>query len=132
MKLTKMVYVASAYTAKNKNLSQHAKKNLERFRERSVTKCIGFLHDIYPYAFIGPITQSYQTAPFTKSKKGSFKYWEKIDLTFVSRCDELWVFTLPGWKESTGVKAEIKFAKAKKIPVKYIDYRTYEIKSKED
>ncbi len=121
MKLTQMHYVCSPFTAKGIG-SKRLKRNLETMRERLVTEAIGKLHDQFPFAFIGPITQSYQTAKFTKSKTGAFDSWRLIDLTFVDRSDEVWLLNLPGWEESTGVKEEIEYARKKKKPIKVIEW----------
>jgi len=48
-------------------------------------------------------------------------FWEKYDRKMLAQCDEIWVLTLPGWKGSTGVKAEIEIAKELGIEVRYWD-----------
>lgn len=52
-------------------------------------------------------------------KNGEF--WLKQDFAVLKHCDELWVYKMEGWEESVGVKAEIEFASAAGIPIKYID-----------
>jgi hypothetical protein len=47
---------------------------------------------------------------------GDWSFWERFDLDTLSRCDELWVLRLPGWDKSRGVRAEIEYANAHKIP----------------
>jgi len=37
-------------------------------------------------------------------------FWWRIDAEFIKRSDEVWVLMLDGWKESTGVQAEIRLA----------------------
>jgi hypothetical protein len=49
-----------------------------------------------------------------------WEFWERIDLEFVKKCDELWVLKLDGWEESKGVWAEICIAKSLDLPVKFI------------
>lgn len=113
MKLTKQIYVASPYSHKSKKIM------IQRFKD--ITRIIGILQDTHPYAFIGPITQSHQTAMHMKKSEGSFKHWARRDYTYIYNSQELWVVKLPGWTISVGVQAEIEFAKAIGIPVKYID-----------
>jgi len=48
-------------------------------------------------------------------------FWERIDVEFVKRCDELWVLKLNGWEESRGVCHEVDCAKFLDIPVKFIE-----------
>jgi len=51
-----------------------------------------------------------------------WKAWQKIDEDMILRCDELWVATsIPSWRESVGVAAEIEFALSHEIPVRFVD-----------
>ncbi len=54
-----------------------------------------------------------------------WKFWGKFDDEFIKICSKLLVITLKGWKESTGVTAEIKLAKKYGIPIEYIDPEPY-------
>lgn len=123
--LTKMYYVASPYTAKEGTPFERTKLQQKRFN--AVNKAIGRLNDIYEYAFIGPITQSHITVKHQKNKNTTFANWAKKDFTYISRCDGLWVLMLDGWRESTGVQEEIKFAKAHNIEVKYLEPRNLQL-----
>lgn len=109
---TKLIYLASPYS--------HESKDIMRSRFEMVTKVAAKLQDTYEYAFILPITMSHVTAGYMKNKGTSFADWEIRDLTYLSKCDELWVVCLKGWEESKGVEAEIAFAAKQKIPIKYL------------
>ncbi len=134
MKLTKMIYIASPYNYYH--WCPLIDWVIKFYRYYKITKIIGMLQDKYKYAFIGPITQSHHTSKYMKSKCGLFKSWELRDLTYISRCDEVWVIKMSGWKESKGVQAEIKFAKnivlagyneswsSDPVKVRYIDPET--------
>ena len=50
----------------------------------------------------------------------TWDFWKKYDLEFLAQCRKLYVLMLDGWKESTGVQAEIQFAKDHHIPIEYI------------
>lgn len=115
-KLTKMIYIASPYS--------HKSALIRHFRVESIDKAIGKLQDRYPYAFIGPITQSARTVEYMKSKGTGFESWETRDLTYISRCDEVWIVKLAGWEKSVGVIKEIAFALENNIPVKYLTPKT--------
>lgn len=117
--LTKMIYIASPYSPKGVHKIFH--KVIKYFRYLKITKVIARLQDEYPYAFIGPITQSHHTAKYMKCKCSLFKSWQKRDLTYISHCDEVWVMKMKDWDKSTGVKAEIKFAIKNNIPVRYLE-----------
>jgi len=47
-------------------------------------------------------------------------YWLRYCLVFLRKSSKLYVLQLPGWKESKGVQAEIKFATSRNIPIEYI------------
>ena len=115
--LTKMIYIASPYTSKKLDPVEKFQEEVDRYM--AITQYIGELQDQYPYAFIGPITQSHNTAMFMSNKDTTFANWEARDKTFIARCDELWVIQIDGWMESVGVRAEIKFAHEQGIPVFY-------------
>lgn len=116
MKLTKLIYLASPYS--------HKGEFIRNMRYNLITKITGKLQDRYPYAFIGPITQSHNTAPYMESPNTEFTSWAIRDLTYISRSDEMWVVMIDGWKESKGVQAEIEFASNQNIKVRYINPET--------
>ena len=51
----------------------------------------------------------------------TWDYWRIFDLTLLEKCDELWVLTLDGWRESVGVKAEIDFAVEHGMTIRFIE-----------
>lgn len=124
MKLTKMIYIASPFTYKHQDSNMRMRVEEERFE--LVTKAIAKLQEKYPYAFIGPITQSHITSKYMSQKNSEFNYWRKRDLTYISRCDELWILPLEGWQESMGVQEEVKFAKKHKIPIRKLSLKLIE------
>lgn len=113
----KMIYLASPYS--------HKSRRVENKRFKEVTRVAAELISEYGHSFILPITQSYQLVKIKPELGGSFANWKKIDLHFVSKCDEVWVVTMDGWKESIGVQAEIEFAKKKGINIWFIDPKTF-------
>lgn len=57
--------------------------------------------------------------------KGDIKdgdWWLKQDFEVLKRCDELWVYQMPGWEDSYGVTREIQFALNNYIPIKMLHY----------
>lgn len=128
--LTKLIYLASPYSYKincssdsRRCICKKIKKQEEKYRYILITKIAGKLQDRFPYAFILPITMSHNTARYMKTKGGGFEHWETIDFTYISKCDEVWVVTMNGWKESIGVMKEIEFATKNKIPIQYYDFK---------
>lgn len=51
---------------------------------------------------------------------GDWTYWGEYSRQLLAMCKEMHVLCLPGWDESTGVKAEIELAKELGIPIKYV------------
>jgi hypothetical protein len=54
-----------------------------------------------------------------------WQFWKGLDEEFVRICCRLLVVTLPGWKESTGVTAEIAIADREGIPDEFINPEPY-------
>jgi len=127
MRLTKMVYLASPFTCYYE--SNTLKHQIERFRYDLITEIGGKLELIYAYAFILPITMSYNTAKYM-NVSGEFKYWARRDLTYISRSDEVWVVQMEGWEDSIGIREEVKFAQENNITVRYVHPETLKISKK--
>ena len=51
----------------------------------------------------------------------NWEFWRELDRQFLKVCSGIYVITLKGWKESTGVTAEIELAEEFGLPVEYID-----------
>src|ERR1019366_6179583 len=94
-----LVYVASPYT--------HPDKEVVDARNLEVILAMGYLMNKYTgLSFYSPICHTHPIATHCKLPI----YWgfrKQFDETMLSRCDALWVLCLDGWKESTGVRAEI-------------------------
>lgn len=52
----------------------------------------------------------------------SGNFWLDFDFAVLAKCDELWVYQMPGWERSVGIAKEIEFANNNKIPIKYLEY----------
>jgi hypothetical protein len=66
------------------------------------------------------------THPVTRfGLPGDWEYWAEYDKVMLSRCDELAVLCLDGWRESVGVRAEIAIAKEAGMPVRFIECRKH-------
>jgi hypothetical protein len=51
-------------------------------------------------------------------KDGDF--WLKQDFAILDKCDEIWVYMMPGWSDSYGVTRELDRAKRLKLPIEYL------------
>ena len=54
-----------------------------------------------------------------------WEFWNGLDRQFIKVCSGIYVITLDGWKESTGVTAEIGIAEEMGLPVSHIDPAPY-------
>jgi len=52
-----------------------------------------------------------------------FEFWQTHNRAILAKAAQLWVLTLPGYKTSTGVQAEIEFAKLCMIPITLVERR---------
>lgn len=65
-----------------------------------------------------PIVHSHPLVDY--GMPAEWDFWQKHDREYLSRCDELLVLMLPGWRESVGVQAEIRMAEEMGKPIRYI------------
>lgn len=56
---------------------------------------------------------------------GDWAYWKDYSKLLLSRCDKMYVITLPGWEESPGVQAEIQLCEEFNLPIEYLDEEGY-------
>lgn len=112
MPLGKLVYVASPYSSHDKDLVEA--------RNVGVAMAMGYLMNTNDeYSFYSPICHTHPIATHCKLP-GDWAFWKRFDETMLSRCEELWVFCMEGWRESIGVTAEIAIANDLGLPVKYL------------
>lgn len=121
----KLIYLASPYTDKDVGLRE--------LRAKEVARLAGTLiengHNIFcPIAHSHYIAYNSQVAAAGDAGKRYDKnpvhlMWMRVDLSVLQHCDEMWVYMLPGWGKSKGVKEEIEFCKEKGIPVTYLDFK---------
>lgn len=110
MRTTKPIYyLASPYT--------HADASVRKARAEAATAAaVKLLHQgVFVFA---PIPYN---EPWEKyNLPGDWAFWCDFDKSFVDRCDGgLIVLMLDGWCKSTGVTAEIEFAKSLGKPIYY-------------
>jgi nucleoside 2-deoxyribosyltransferase len=102
-----MIYLATPYA--------HHDPNRRALRYLRVTDAASYLMERGEHVF-SPITHNHPIAERADLPRG-WNFWESYDRKFLSMCDELVVFLQPGWKQSTGVTAEIAIAREMGIPV---------------
>ena len=109
---SKLIYLASPYS--------HPKKHVRLRRWHDIT-LIGALLIQKGHHVFGPITESHCYSEIHDQIGKGWDFWKKHDELMLSKCDELWVVLLEGWKDSAGVAGEINYAKKNKLPIKYLE-----------
>lgn len=103
------IYVASPYTDSNKSVEETRFRAVEQF-------CAGWTQrGVILYS---PIVHFHKLAnmydlPTTAA------FWREHNTTMLRFAKELWVYTIEGWDQSTGVGYEISTAQKLLIPVHY-------------
>lgn len=105
-----LIYVASPFTSPS--------KEVERARYQDVVDaCARMFED--GFHVMSPIAHCYPM--FERGNMpGDFEFWRAYNYAVLSRCEELWVLTIDGWKDSKGVQGEIEFARKRGIPIGYV------------
>lgn len=49
-------------------------------------------------------------------------FWLAQDATVLQSCNKVYVYKMPGWEDSIGVKWEVDFANIHGIPIEYLEY----------
>lgn len=102
-----LVYLASPYTGnEEENFKTVSKKAAELMNEGMI--------------IFSPIAMAHPMAVYGKLP-GGWEFWEKFDRSYLSVCNKVIVYRLPGWETSKGVQSEIKIADELNIPIEYID-----------
>ena len=108
----KLIYLASPY-------SKYPKGKEQAFRETCIKAAQLMERGYYIFA---PISHSHPIEDIGMPFHKDGEFWLNQDFEVLKRCDELWVYKMPGWDYSYGVEKEIKFAQQHNIPIHYIEY----------
>ena len=109
----KFIYLAGPYTHKSPEIQEARRKIFAYHAALIYLKEHCLIYD--------PINISAAMVDALPGKLGgTFKTWCEIDYECIRRCDEMYVICYPGLKESTGVNAEIKYAKSIGKTIKYM------------
>lgn len=106
----KKIYLASPY--------YHEYREIRESRFIAVCKKAGELMN-QGYFVYSPIAHSHPIAVQCELPK-DWEYWKQYDLEYIKWVDEVWIYKLPGWDISTGIKAEIEIAQELNKPIVYI------------
>lgn len=107
-----MIYVGSPYSHRDLDV---VKYRIDRFTKFMASLIESGKHPVSP--LMNHLLSGYTEINFPLT----WEYWQEYSYKMLSACDELYILTLPGWKESTGVQAEIKLAEKLKLDIHYIE-----------
>ena len=107
-----MIYLASPYTSDDPAIEK------ERFEQaaEAAAALLSAGHLVFsPIAHGHPIAQHGRFP-------GNWDAWEAMAIWHIKRCSKLVVLKIPGWSQSTGIKAEVQIAAKYKKPVEPMDW----------
>ena len=112
----KLVYLATPYTSKDWTVKENRFDKVNQVAAKLIAK---------GEIIFSPISMAH---PIAKAGElpGNWEFWDKFDRAYLECCYKLYVLTLKGWEESTGVQAEIKIAKEFGLEIEYLNYEDYE------
>ncbi|GIV04148.1 MAG: hypothetical protein KatS3mg082_2703 [Nitrospiraceae bacterium] len=104
-----MIYLASPYSHPDPTVRE------ERFHAacRAAAALLRTGHAVF-----SPIAHSHALA--RHGLPTDWKFWEPFDREYLERCDEVVVLMLAGWRESVGVREEVRIARELGKPVRYV------------
>jgi hypothetical protein len=105
-----LVYVASPYTHADPEVVQSRYEHVGRLTAKLVAG---------GEAAVSPITYGHHLLDF-HAMPTDWEFWMDFCIALLSKCDRMVVAKIPGWEESKGVQAEIRYAQDHGIPVEYI------------
>jgi hypothetical protein len=111
--MSKLIYLASPYSSGDPAELAQRVNSVTDATARLVAK---------GHLIFSPIVHSHPLVPYMPTQDGGFKAWEKYDLAFIDKADEVWVLMLHGWWNSKGIRAELDHAKATGKTIRYIQY----------
>ena len=106
----KIIYLASPYTAKTKELQEANYQAVLRLCGKLLAK----RNNVW-----SPIVHCH-TMAVLYNLPTDFKFWQEYNHDFIRRCDAVWVACIPYWQNSKGVADEIEFANYLNLPIKYV------------
>jgi hypothetical protein len=71
-----------------------------------------------------PIAHSHPIAFYSQirgQQDTSWATWQRLDELMITKCDEVWVVMLDGWRASVGIAAELSVARDRTMPIRYYD-----------
>lgn len=110
--MSKVIYLACPYSDKSKKVVSDRVLKATKLAAKLVSEG----HVVLSPIVYGDILLKHEDMP------NDYEFWKNFCESFLSKCDEIWIYMLPGWNQSTGVLAEIELAKKLGIKHNLIPY----------
>lgn len=111
MKTKPDFYLASPYS--------HPDPVVRMTRAAQVSQ-LAFQLMIKGYCVYCPIAETVFIAQFGEHTDTGWDFWRNQDIPKLAVCDKLLVSLIDGWKESKGVRGEVKYALKNNIPIEFL------------
>lgn len=112
MNKKELIYLATPYSSDNPYIVEK--------RYLDVTYVFGVLLR-NGLQVLSPVTMCHPISHMIKLP-GNWEFWKKIDESYLSRCNTMYILKVDGWDKSSGVKGEIQIAKKNNIPICFLDF----------
>lgn len=109
-----LIYLASPYSHEDPAIREQRYNNVLNITKELLER--GF----YVYS---PIVHNHNIVKLMNNRieETAWDFWEKYDISFLRKCDTLWIFMDDGWKESKGIKEEYLVARRLHLTIACID-----------
>jgi|LakMenEpi03Aug12_release.lakeMendotaPanAssembly.Ray.scaffolds.fasta_scaffold1268224_2 hypothetical protein len=104
-----IIYLASPYSHPDDSVREENYNKIAKLAAKMVSE---------GHVVMSPIAYGHNLLPLCKMPS-DWLFWKNFCLTFLDKCEEIIVYKMEGWENSTGVKEEIEFAKSKGIKITY-------------
>jgi hypothetical protein len=95
-----MIFISSPYS--------HPDKSVVENRFESTCELVAKLLNKGHYV-MSPIVHGHNLLKY--DLPGDWEFWQGYCIDMIKRCEEVWVYNINGWEDSSGVKGEIEVAK---------------------
>jgi Domain of unknown function (DUF1937) len=120
--MSKLIYLASPYSHPSADVRQ------QRFEAVCYHAATMMREGLMIFS---PIAHMHSIAVFDDLPK-DFTFYATWNELMISRCDELYVLMLDGWRESIGVTAEIEIARRLEKPISYARLVPYRVRDQNE
>lgn len=122
-----LIYLACPYTDENDMVEWDRK-------DKAIRICAKLMNALPNDSVLCPIIQGHEvkwwiieSKPREEIKFPPAEFWYDKDIQILAQCSALYVLCLDGWKDSTGVRMEIDYAKQNNMPIVYINENLEEL-----